>query len=49
LAQPAECARLGADAHERCQRLFDWRQIAQSWAALTQDVIRQKVWPRQTA
>jgi glycosyltransferase involved in cell wall biosynthesis len=40
LAQPAECARLGAIAYERCRKMFDWHLIADSWAALLEDVIR---------
>jgi hypothetical protein len=31
LAHPADCARLGAAAHERCRKMFDWRLIADSW------------------
>jgi glycosyltransferase involved in cell wall biosynthesis len=40
LAQPDECARLGAIAYERCRKMFDWHLIADSWAALLEDVIR---------
>ncbi len=39
LARPAECARLGAAAHQRCQQLFDWRLIAMSWAVLLEQVL----------
>jgi spore coat protein SA len=40
LAQPDECARLGAAAYERCRKMFDWRLIAENWAALLDDVVR---------
>jgi glycosyltransferase involved in cell wall biosynthesis len=40
LAQPDECARLGAAAYERCREMFDWRLIAENWAALLDDVVR---------
>jgi spore coat protein SA len=40
LAQPAECARLGAAAYERCRKMFDWHVIAENWAALLEDVVR---------
>jgi glycosyltransferase involved in cell wall biosynthesis len=39
LAQPADCAELGAAAYERCRKMFDWRLIAQSWAALLEVVV----------
>jgi spore coat protein SA len=45
LARPAECARLGAAAYERCQRMFDWRLIAKSWAALLEQVVRPRSRP----
>ena len=40
LARPSDCAHLGAAAYERCQRMFDWRLIAKSWAALLEQVVR---------
>ena len=40
LAQPDECAQLGAAAHERCRKMFDWHLIAENWAALLEDTVR---------
>ena len=40
LAQPADCAQLGAAAYERCRKMFDWFLIAENWAALLEDVVR---------
>jgi len=40
LAQPAQCAELGAAGYERCRRMFDWQLIAGNWAALLEDVVR---------
>jgi spore coat protein SA len=40
LAHPADCAQLGRAAYERCRKMFDWQLIAQSWAALVEDVVR---------
>jgi glycosyltransferase involved in cell wall biosynthesis len=40
LAEPADCAQLGAAAYERCRKMFDWRVIAERWAALLEDVVR---------
>jgi spore coat protein SA len=40
LARPADCAQLGAAAYERCRKMFDWRLIAENWAALLEDVVR---------
>jgi spore coat protein SA len=42
LAQPADCARLGASAHERCRRMFDWRLIADTWATVLEDFAYQR-------
>jgi spore coat protein SA len=42
LAKPADCRQLGAAAYERCRKMFDWRVIAQRWAALLEDVVRPK-------
>jgi spore coat protein SA len=39
LANPADCAQLGAAAYARCRKMFDWRLIAESWAALLRDVV----------
>jgi spore coat protein SA len=43
LAKPADCAQLGATAYERCGNLFDWRVIAEGWAALLEDVVPPKL------
>jgi spore coat protein SA len=40
LAEPADCTQLGAAAYERCRTMFDWRVIAERWAALLEDVVR---------
>jgi spore coat protein SA len=40
LAQPADRTQLGNAAYERCRKMFDWRLIADSWAALLEDVVR---------
>ncbi len=42
LAQPADCAQLGNAAYERCRKTFDWRLIADGWAALLEDVARSR-------
>jgi spore coat protein SA len=42
LAKPADCAQLGAAAYERCPKMFDWRVIAERWAALLEHVVRPK-------
>lgn len=44
LAQPAERAQLGAAAHERCRKMFDWRLIADEWAGLLTNVVRERTW-----
>jgi spore coat protein SA len=49
LAQPADCAQLGAAAHDRCRKMFDWRLIADNWAALVADVVRQRIRLAQSA
>jgi spore coat protein SA len=49
LARPEDRARLGAAAYDRCRTMFDWRIIAETWAALVGDIIRQRVWLRRPA
>jgi len=39
LAQPDERAQLGAAAYERCGKMFDWRLIAENFAALLEDAV----------
>ncbi|HXM63773.1 MAG TPA: glycosyltransferase family 4 protein [Terriglobales bacterium] len=40
LASPADCKQLGAAAYQRYRRMFDWRLIADGWAALLRQAVR---------
>lgn len=41
LTRPEYCRQLGLAGYERCQKLFDWRVIAESWMTLLDRVRRQ--------
>lgn len=38
LARPAELEQRGADAYERCRKMFDWRSIAERWIDLLSEI-----------